>query len=63
MLDMMTLTAGLTTQSAEESAVARHLHVTVSQRVGGPRGYAFSSYASAQAFTATVITALADHIT
>jgi hypothetical protein len=25
--------------------------------------YAFSTYASAQAFTATVITALADHIT
>jgi hypothetical protein len=55
--------AHLTTNSTEESAVARHLHITVSQRVGGPCGYAFSSYASAQAFTATVITALADYIT
>jgi hypothetical protein len=36
MLDMMTLTSGTTTNSTEESAVARHLHVTVSQRVGGP---------------------------
>jgi hypothetical protein len=58
MLDMMTLTSGWTTNSTEESAVARHLHVTVSQRVG-----AFSSDASAQALTATVITALSDHIT
>jgi hypothetical protein len=31
----MTLTAGLTTNSAEKSAVARHPHVTVSQRVWG----------------------------
>jgi hypothetical protein len=31
MLDMMTLTAGLTTNSTEESAVSRHLHITVSQ--------------------------------
>jgi hypothetical protein len=36
MLDVMALTAGLTTNSTEESAVARHLHITVSQRVGGP---------------------------
>jgi hypothetical protein len=36
MLDMMTLTPGMTTNRTEESAEARHLHVTVSQRVGGP---------------------------
>jgi hypothetical protein len=37
--------------------------VKVSQRFEGPQGYAFASYASAQAFTVTVITALVDHIT
>jgi hypothetical protein len=31
-----TLTSGLTTNSTETSAIARHLHVTASQRVGGP---------------------------
>jgi hypothetical protein len=41
MLDMMTLTAGLTTNSTEESAVARHLHVTVCQRVEAPEAMPF----------------------
>jgi hypothetical protein len=42
--------------------VARHLHVTVSQRVGGPWGHIFSLYALlfAQLLTATAIAALAD---
>jgi hypothetical protein len=36
-------------------AVARLLRVTVSQRVGGPRDCAFSSYSFAQTLTVTVL--------